>query len=245
MTVSQSCSQLAVGVVQFCPTIGDVSGNLKRSEQLALEAITAGARLVLFPELSLTGYHLDLTEEEWFTLADDRLEGLRRIASAAGAVVVVGAPVLHEGRRSLASIVLGAGKDRLAAKMHLHGAEADTFDAGKEVLIVNVDDIPVGFAICLDTAFPSHAKLVRDTGADVYAASVIYTEGEECQQGTRMATRALDNGMPVVCANYGGFPCGSRSAGGSGIWGATGDQIACAKGRDEELVVALVPLAAT
>lgn len=240
MTVTRSSSGLAVGVVQSCPMVGDVSGNLGRSEQLAREAIAAGARLVLFPELSLTGYHLDLAHEEWFVLADDRLDGLRCVAAEAGVVVVVGAPVKHEGKRNLASVVLGAGEDRLAAKMHLHGAEADVFDAGEDVLVVDVDGIPVGFAICLDTAFASHAELVRDAGAAVYAASVIYTEGEERKQAVRMAARALDNGMAVVCANQGGLPCGSRSAGGSGVWDTTGGQVARVKGPDEEIVVALV-----
>jgi predicted amidohydrolase len=45
-----------VAVVQFMPTFKDQLGNLRRMANLALEAVHAGAHLIVFPELATTGY---------------------------------------------------------------------------------------------------------------------------------------------------------------------------------------------
>ena len=240
MTTSQT-DGVTVAAVQFVASVGDVSGNIARSERITREAIAGGAHLIVFPELSLTGYHLDLADDEWFVPGDDRLLGLRREVADAGALVVVGAPVIYGGTRRLASLVLGGTSDVVAAKTHLHGGEVDVFVAAEEVVVAPLRGRKLGFAVCLDTAFGSHADAVRAVGADAYIASVLYTQGEEEEHDARMARRARDTGMAVVSANLGGLPNGTRSAGRSGVWASTGLPVASAAGRGDEVVLAALP----
>src|SRR5512137_3095353 len=47
-----------VAVAQIAPTLGDVEKNLALHEKMAREAIAQSANLLIFPELSLTGYFL-------------------------------------------------------------------------------------------------------------------------------------------------------------------------------------------
>ena len=51
-----SAASLKIAVVQFNATVGDLAGNAGRIAEAAREAHGLGARLVLTPELSLTGY---------------------------------------------------------------------------------------------------------------------------------------------------------------------------------------------
>ncbi len=97
-------------------------------------------------------------------------------------------------------------------------------------------DWSVGLAVCFDTAFAQHAETLRTAGAHAYAASVIFTEGEERELDQRMASRAADNNFWTIAANLGGSPLGRRSAGGSGIWSPQGAVLARAAGRDSEIV---------
>ncbi|WP_158636136.1 carbon-nitrogen hydrolase family protein [Tsukamurella sputi] len=232
---------MTVAAVQFVAVVGDVADNIARSERIARKAIARGAHLIVFPELSLTGYHLDLADGEWFVPGDDRLHGLRRAAADADALVVVGAPVIDCGARCLASLVVGGASDLVAAKTHLHGGEVDVFVPAEDVVVAPLRGRKLGFAVCLDTAFGSHADAVRVAGADAYIASVLYAQGEEEKHDTRMSRRARDTGMAVVSANLGGFPNGVRSAGCSGVWASTGLPVASALGRDDEVVLTALP----
>jgi predicted amidohydrolase len=230
---------MRAAVVQSVPVSGGVDENLRRTQSVVEQAVAAGARLIVFPELSLTGYDLALGDDPrmWFTPGDDRLAGVRR--AAAGATVVVGALVRSGSRRHIASLVLNhAAPDLVAPKTYLHGAESDLVEPGEGPAVVAVDGWNVGLAICYDTAFPEHAAAAHAAGAQVYAASALFTAGEESKLSGRMVSRAVDHGLWTLMANLGGHQLGERSAGGSGAWAPDGSVAARAAGCDEEIVTA-------
>jgi len=68
---------LRIALVQFAPRLGVLEENLARHRELLAEARAAGAGLVVFPELGLTGYQLqDLAAEVAMRKDDPRLLGL-------------------------------------------------------------------------------------------------------------------------------------------------------------------------
>ncbi|GAB3261877.1 carbon-nitrogen hydrolase family protein [Kineosporia babensis] len=234
-------SELTVAVVQAVPVDGDLEANLRGTESLVEQLVTsaAGADLIVFPELSLTGYDLSLLADErnWFTPGDERLNAVRKIAAEHGTTVVVGAPVRVGEHQHIASMVLtGDAPDVVAAKTHLHGAENDLVEPGTGPVVISVAGWNVGLAVCYDTAFPAHAQQAKERGAQAYVASVLFTQGEERRLDVRMAARAVDHGMFSVTANLGGYPLGQRSAGGSGACAPDGTVLAVAAGRDQEVV---------
>ncbi|MDP9828512.1 carbon-nitrogen hydrolase family protein [Kineosporia succinea] len=228
-----------VAVVQSVPDNGDLDANLQRTRELVEQAVARGADLVLFPELSLTGYDLAIATDErmWFRPGDARLAPIRRAAGSS--VVAVGAFV-HDGpRRLIAQLLLRAdAPDLLAPKTHLHGAESDVAEPGDGPLITRIAGHDVAFAICYDTAFPAHAEAAATAGAEIYVTSVLFTEGEDLPG--RMASRAVDHGLFTVAANLGGHQLGQRSAGDSGIWAPDGSCVARTTGADEEILFAPV-----
>ncbi|GAB3274749.1 carbon-nitrogen hydrolase family protein [Kineosporia babensis] len=233
---------LTVAAVQSVPVTGDVVENLARAEYLLAQVPEAD--LVVFPELSLTGYDLDLLKNDpraWFRPGDERLDPIREAVAARGACVVLGAPVEVKGRRHIASLVLtGIGPDVVAPKTYLHGAENDLVEPGAGPVVLAVADWKIALAVCFDTSVPEHAGAAGTAGAQVYVASVLYTAGEERKMADRMAARARDNGMWSVAANLGGHPVGERSSGGTGVWAPDGTLRAGATGRDEEIVIEIL-----
>ncbi|MGO4455479.1 carbon-nitrogen hydrolase family protein [Arthrobacter sp. RAF14] len=235
--------ELTVAAVQFAAVTGDVAANVQQTLSSARTALEHGARLIVFPELSLTGYDLGLLKdsEYWFVPEDVRLDLVRTLAGNTGATIVVGAPVISEGGKNIASVMLsGEGPDVIAPKTHLHGAEPTVAEPGQGPTVIDCGGWRVALAVCYDTAFAEHAASARSQGADIYAASVLYTEGEEEVLAERMADRARHNGLWSIAANLGGYPLGTRSAGGSGIWSPAGQPIVAATGRDAELVIGTV-----
>jgi predicted amidohydrolase len=63
----------SIAVAQTCPVRGDVPANLDEHVRLARLAAAEGARVVVFPELSLIGYELELAGELTFSENDARL----------------------------------------------------------------------------------------------------------------------------------------------------------------------------
>jgi predicted amidohydrolase len=148
-----------IALAQINPTVGDLAGNRRLVEESAAKAAAAGARLVVFPELALTGYPpMDLLERRGFV--DDQLRELdalaaasQRIAIAVGAVV----PVERRGGKSLANAaVLLAGGRRVAAQAKTLLPTYDVFDENRYFVpaekrgAVALDGAPLGLTVCED-----------------------------------------------------------------------------------------------
>ena len=81
---------MKIALGQINPTVGDFSGNASKIIQFALEARSAGAGLILFPELSVCGYPpLDLVERRSF-VARNRSTTERIAAETQGIAVICG-----------------------------------------------------------------------------------------------------------------------------------------------------------
>jgi NAD+ synthase (glutamine-hydrolysing) len=90
--------KIALG--QINPTVGDFSGNAAKIIQFALQARSAGAGLILFPELAVCGYPpLDLVERPSF-VARNRATVEKIAAETQGIAVICG--LVTRPRRSLA-----------------------------------------------------------------------------------------------------------------------------------------------
>jgi predicted amidohydrolase len=84
-------SARALAVAQTVPVRGDVDANV--AEHVRLVAAREGARVIVFPELSLTGYELDLARDTAFSEKDPRLIPLLDLTSSCSMTVIVGEPV--------------------------------------------------------------------------------------------------------------------------------------------------------
>lgn len=233
---------LAVSAVQYEALPGGIEVNVGAHVRLVEEAHSQGARLVVFPELSLLGYDLNLLASDrpgprepgshWLVPADPRLERLCAVAARTGTTVVAGGALEEpDGTRRLASLVFSPdGSIRPVPKTHLHGAEDELFVPGAGPGFLEVDGWMVALAVCADVAHPSHAAAAASAGADLYAASALYVAGEEHRLGLHMGSRAMDHRMFSVLANLGGRTSLGDSCGLSGAWGPDGRQIRAAEG---------------
>ena len=217
---------LRIAVVQLTSEPGDVAANVAAHAELIGQAQRQGARVVVFPELSLTGYELEaIGREPRLTLApdDERLRPLADACRAADGVAVVGAPVSRDGKRLLGAVVVDTdGVREVYGKQYVAAEEAPFFEAGDRDAFVDLDRLRLALAICLDSRHAEHAERCRAAGADAYLVGAMFVEGEERMLAERMADRARSFGLWVGLAQHAG-PTGSGPAcGGSGFWAPDG-----------------------
>jgi predicted amidohydrolase len=187
----------------------------------------AGARVVVFPELSLTGYELDAPA---IYAEDPRLLPLIEACTATGSLALVGAPVHGErGRSHIAMLaVSGSGATIAYRKLWLGTIEAERFTPGSEPAVLEVDGWRLGLAICKDTGIPQHASDTAALGIDVYVAGVLESAEDAARQDERARRIATDHQVWVAVASFAGSTGGgySRAAGFSAIWSPGGGIVA-------------------
>ncbi len=217
----------------------ELAGNVGVHVRLAVLAAEHGAQLVIFPELSLTGYHWDLTLEDAVDAADTRLLPLQTVADAHDVVVVAGAPIassqgLHIGTMSF---MPQAGMATYL-KRHLGAGEEVAFVLGPGGgPLVLADDV-VAFAICADITHPEHAGEAARGGATIYASGCLLSEGGYEADAGLLRRYAREHRMVVMMANYAPPVKDWSPAGRSAIWSSDGSLLGCAPPIGEALVVA-------
>jgi len=188
---------------------------------------SAGARVVIFPELSLTGYELDATA---ITVDDPRLTPLVEACAEVGSLALVGAPVHGAAGRSHIAMVAveGTGATVAYQKMWLSTTESSRFSPGSEPAVLDVDGWRIGLAICRDTGIPRHASDTAALGIDAYVAATLMSAEEAGCQDERARRIAADHQVWVAVASFAGSTGGgyAPAAGGSGIWAPGGVVIA-------------------
>lgn len=233
---------LRVAVAQAASVPGDVAANVATIAALAGEAANQGARVVVLPELFLTGYDGGVwTPEHSLDLADAVLSPLGEVARERSVAVVASGAVRRARDRHTLSIVVAAPDGSITApydKQHLCGEEQDFFAPGDHGATLVVDGWDLGLGICYDGCFPEHAASAAAGGATAYLCPAAYFAGSEHRRDLYYAARALDNGIYVAMAGLAGR-CGSREfSGGSAVYDPEGRPIARLGGEGHALVVA-------
>lgn len=197
----------------------DVEGNAARHAD-AVRA--AAARVVVFPEMSLTGYELTAAPLE---PDDPRLAPLRAACAETGTLALAGAPVPGP---HIGVLAVDAEGVRVAyRKMFLGGAEPRHMRPGREPAVLDVDGWRLGLAVCKDTGTPEHAAATVALGADAYLAGVLESAGDAAVPDERARRTAATHRVWVVTASFAGSTGGgyARAAGGSGIWSPAGEPV--------------------
>jgi predicted amidohydrolase len=215
---------LAVAVAQPPCLPYDVAANAVTH---AATVRAAGARVVVFPELSLTGYELDAPT---ITAEDPRWAPIIEACADTGALALVGAPVQgEEGRSHIGMLVVeGTGASVAYHKMWLGGAEPGRFSPGHRPAVLEVDSWRLGLAICKDTGVPQHASDTAALGIDAYVAGMLEFAEDVAVPEERARRVAADHHVWVAMASFAGSTGGgyAQAAGCSGVWAPDGVVVA-------------------
>lgn len=217
---------------------GDIVGNVKGHLRLIERAAMHRANLVVFPELSLTGYERDLAKSHNLKPTDPRLESFQELADKYSMHILVGAPYQDGKKIHIAAFLYHPCESPLVyTKYHLHGGEEEYFDPGSRGLAFNMVDEKVFAAICADIAHPEHAEKAAKVNSTVYAAGVLITPSGYDEDAALLQGYATKHGMMVIMANFATPTGGWETAGKSAIWDKSGNLLAVAPSQGEALVV--------
>jgi NAD+ synthase (glutamine-hydrolysing) len=227
--------KLRLALAQVNPTVGDLAGNAALIVESTAQAKSAGAHIVIFPEMILTGYPVeDLALRPSFQVASKNA-----LAALAGQldpqiVAVVGYldQVKNQPQNMVAVIAGGEVKARYA-KCHLpnYGVfdEYRNFVAGDSTLVVRIHGVDVGIAICEDLWVDGGitAQLAaRKPGLVLVPNGSPYERNKDDVRLALVTKRALEAKAPLVYVNMTGGQDDLVFDGDSIVVGADGTLIA-------------------
>lgn len=226
---------------QAISVAGDVHANVMAHLRFMQAAAEQDVKLLVFPELSLTGYELGLAAKLAILPNDSLLQPLRDLARELCLTTVVGMPIRLSTSEPvlIGALIFGAdGSLGVYSKQHLHTGEEVVFAPGHGGPMLQMDLDQVALAVCADFTHACHAASAAGQGATVYAAGVLISKGGYEPDTTLLQSYARQHAMAVLMANHGGATGGWESAGRSAIWGPDGSLLAAAQGVGEALVIA-------
>ncbi|UPV75221.1 carbon-nitrogen hydrolase family protein [Halorussus limi] len=188
------------------------------------ESCSVDTQVTVFPELSLTGYDLDILPEHAIEVPGQETDALSAIAADSGIDLVVGAPE-RDGRELYNSLlyISNNGVEAVYRKRRSWGDEADIFSTGTEATTVETPLGKAGFLLCYDLNFPELSMEYMDADCDLLFVSAAWRQSYASDWQLLARARALDNTCYVAAANHRGSQSGRVHAGGSLIAGPRGD----------------------
>jgi predicted amidohydrolase len=241
-----------VALAQISCKQGDKVENTRKIEKNVTYAKKQGADLVIFPELSLTGYTLrDQAYELAETIPGPSTRILEKMAKKANVHLVVGMPELSEKTQSTiynTAVLVGpsgfVGKYR---KMYLptHSVfeEKRYFRPGYQTEALETKLGKIGLTICYDVFFPEVSRLTRLKGAQLIVCISASPAIRQAFFETLTAARAIENTAFLAYVNLVGVEDGLQFWGGSRLIGPNGKTIVKAKYDKEDLVIGEVDYA--
>ena len=223
-----------IAAAQFGPVLGDPDANRATAAGAVRDAAAQGARLVVLPELSDSGYVFTGPDEAraLATRAADSptLNQWRDLAAAHGCAVVGGFCELGDDDLlyNSAALVDESGTRAVYRKTHLWDREKLIFTPGADAPpVVSLPYGQVAVMICYDLEFPEWARLAALDGADLIAAPVNWPAapcpaGERPAEVTKVQADASVNGVYVVVADRCGVERGVDWISGTLIAGPEG-----------------------
>jgi N-carbamoylputrescine amidase len=237
---------LRIAAARQTSPVGRTEENLEAVVRWTRRARRAGARLVCFPEMNLTGYSTRATlGRHAISPHGGVAAALGELAAQEGVTLLVGAAEpAPEGRLYAAHWVVRPGRPLSAyRKTHIAPPEIGLLTPGDEVPVFEAAGIRFGIQLCYDAHFPELSAHMAGLGAEVIFcphASPRTTPEEKRDSWLRHLTaRAFDNSVFVVACNQtGDNGQGLQFPGTALVIGPSGDVLAADTSGEEGLLVA-------
>jgi NAD+ synthase (glutamine-hydrolysing) len=244
--------KLRVALAQVNPTVGDLVANAALVRTSFETAQDAGAHIVVFPEMVLTGYPVeDLALRPSFQLASQRaLAELAKTLTGKTVAIVGYLDQVNGAPQNMVAVISGGEIKARYAKCHLpnYGVfdEFRNFVPGDQTLVVRIHGVDVGIAICedlwIDGGITSELA-ARNPGLVIVPNGSPYERAKDDVRLALVTKRARQAGAPLVYVNMTGGQDDLVFDGDSIVVGADGSVIARAPQFEDGIAVVDIDVA--
>lgn len=214
---------MKIAVAQTRAIKGDVQKNIENHKKLIDLAASCGAGIIVFPELSLTGYEPELSKELASNQEDVRFDDFQKISDNSEIMIGVGMPTKSNAGTQISMIIFQPNQPRQTySKQYLHEDEYPYFVRGKQQVFLSVNNHKIAPAICYESLLPEHAEYAFKNGAGIYIASVAKSANGVQKALKHFPEIARKYSITVLMANCVGHCDNFESIGNTSVWNNKG-----------------------
>jgi predicted amidohydrolase len=234
---------MKISVAQISCSLGDPEANLSKVHDFSQRAKDAGTELILFPEMTDTGYSMPVIRKHANHWKTGFVASLQEIANQLSIAIVSGVSE-RDGSSIYNSQVLIDPKGEIVAKYrktHLYAVapveEQSCFAPGDTFTSFGLGDLRIGFSICYDLRFPEmYRKMATEHNVGAFLNSSAWPFPRDEHFRVLAQARAIENQSYVIASNRVGKDDDLWFCGNSAIIDPRGVIVAAASPDREELI---------
>lgn len=231
---------MKIAAAQLQTQAGNITANLNKHLELIELAASQQVDLMVFPELSLTGYEPEIAAELAVdhAQAQEQLVELKKAAEVHQIKICAGMPTRGKHKPRISALIFSPKQTlQIYSKQILHADEYPFFEAGNQAGVITCKGKRIALAICYESLQEKHLKQSLALNIDVYLASVAKDEQSVAKALPYFAHLAHEYKLAVAmanntgaCDNFVGFGC-------STAWNASGEVIHQLNDRENGLAI--------
>jgi len=229
---------MKIAIAQIQSLAGKIEHNLQRHLECVKTAAAKNCDLIVFPELSLTGYEPLLAADLAFNLPDPRLDIFQQQSDEQRITIVIGIPTRTDRGVLITMMIFRPNQDFTSySKRYLHEDELPYFISGTSNITIPLEGATIVPAICYESLLSQHATEANTLGATIYMASVA-----KPMHGIEKAQKhypkiAQKHQMVVLMVNNVGPSDNFIGAGTSAVWDTNGEIMGSLNETEEKLLI--------
>ncbi len=233
---------LRVALAQIQSTKGDLELNFDKHLKWIKNAAKQGADLIVFPELSLSGYEPELAEKLAVPIDEPIFRDFQTIAEEVSITICVGLPLkTAEGLHISMAIIKPEEALSFYHKKYLHEDEEPFFKSRDGISKIVVNGYHIALAICYEISRSEHLENAIAGQPDLYIASVAKTKTGMDQAETLLSHYAQMHQIPFLLVNGIGPADNFVNDGRSFAYNQDGIQVGLLDGQSEGLLLFEMP----
>ncbi len=232
---------MRIGLVQYNPEWENKSVNQEKIQNL-INSVSTKIDLLIFPEMTLTGYTMNTKLGEPFNLNESQTLQFFSQLSLQCEVISVGGFIEKENDKIFNTLFVVDKSGKIISryrKIHLFSfaEEEKYYESGNEPVVVEVDSIKIGLSICYDLRFPELFRFYAKEKVELIINIANWPESRIDHYVHLLKARAIENQCFMVGVNRVGYVKKDYYNGRSSIFDPMGNEIVSLV-NEEKLIVA-------
>lgn len=217
---------MRICIVQIKPLKGAIQENIKNHLRVIEAAIELSADLIIFSELSITGYEPTLAKELIRDIDGPMFEPFQDLSDQNNIAIGIGLPTKTSKGLNISMLIFRPAQKRIIfSKELLHEDELPYFVCGTKPPFMTIKGQKIAIGICYETLQRVHFEQAIENGADLYIASVAKSEKGIQKAYAHFPTLAKEFKTPILMSNCVGFCDNFLSRGQSAVWDENGNLV--------------------
>ena len=229
---------MKIAIIQTKPVTGDVESNITDHKRWIGFAAENMCDLIVFPELSLTGYEPKIAQKIAINAKDKRLDIFKKLSDKHQITISAGIPTKTANRIHISQLLFQPDKKmKVYSKKYLHPDELSFFTPGENATNLSIHGIKIAFAICYELSVEEHLEKTMAGNPDIYVASVAKFKNDMRKAKERLSRIAKENKLTVFMSNSVGPADSGLCGGNSAIWDSDGILIKQLDNKNEGVLI--------